>query len=60
MSSPQAQEFIITLCDELRRDEGNVNGADRENGGGVVSCFMEGFRDWLLGQGKQFPVQDVY
>ena len=60
VSSPEAQEFIIALCDELKRDEGNVNEADNENGGGVVSCFMEGFRDWLVANGKSFPVQNEY
>ena len=37
VSSPQAQQFIMTLCEGLRRDEGNVLGADNERGRGVVS-----------------------
>ena len=60
VSSPLAQQFIMTLCEGLRRDEGNVLGADNERGGGVVSCFMEGFRDWLVANGKSFPMENAF
>lgn len=58
-SSTQAQEFILNLCEELKKDEGNVNGADSKNGGGAVTCFMEGFKDWLTANGKDFPVTSL-
>ncbi len=55
LASPSAQQLFITMCDDLKKLEGRVLNAT-PSGGGEVTCFMEGFRDWLVANGHSFPV----
>ena len=55
MSSTQAQQQFITFCEDLKKLDGKVLNAT-PSGGGEVTCFMEGFRDWLIANSHAFPV----